>query len=366
MNRLNIVFIVAVISVVVGCGSNDDKKYFNGEIRCIDDSRVVTKNVISKPVQMDEVGMYMIAVYDSLFICWAPDFPDHFFDVFNVDTGKKIGSFCGKGRGHQEAMSVNCIFQLFKQGDDLMTSLYASNEGKLFYWNISQSIKQGKTVYDTVIPYGNNSVLFHFHLSKDTLLLFHDSQSLSFTKVTTPCYEKRTSYTNELIGKYSIYNVDSLEYNRTRYSLSDFFYTWDVMKPDGSKIVELMMYLPQINMIDTRTGETVGYRTKDGPDYSMMKADLQSRKRYYINAHADDKYIYAIYWGKEPWVDRVGVELPFFDTIHVFDWNGNLCYKLITDKSYLRVWRDEVRRRLYTINIDTGEVYYLDLDELNL
>ena len=45
----------------------------------------------------------------------------------------------------------------------------------------------------------------------------------------------------------------------------------------------------------------------------------------------------------------------------MFDWNGKLLYKLITDQSYFCVWLDSVRNRLYTLNMDTEEVYYLDL-----
>ncbi len=33
---------------------------------------------------------------------------------------------------------------------------------------------------------------------------------------------------------------------------------------------------------------------------------------------------------------------------------------------FFRVWSDPVRKRLYTINMNIDEVYYLDLDELNL
>ena len=65
----------------------------------------------------------MIAVYDSLLICWSPNYPNHFFNIFNVDTGEEIGSFCEKGQGSEEAISVNCIMQLFKKGDDIMTAL---------------------------------------------------------------------------------------------------------------------------------------------------------------------------------------------------------------------------------------------------
>ncbi|MFR1240008.1 MAG: hypothetical protein ACLSDJ_02260 [Butyricimonas faecihominis] len=366
MRIAKIITPIVVFSIFIYCGRKEDNHNFNGKILYFDDSCVITKNVESKSVPLNGAIMSMIAVYDSLLVCWNPNHPDHFFDIFNVDTGEKIGSFCGKGRGFTESISVNCVNQFFKKGDDLMTLLYGSNEGKLFFWNISQSVKKGITVYDTIVPYKNNSISFQFYQSEDTLLIYKASEEVSRTQVTMPFYEKRTIYTNDLIRKFPIYKGDSIENSRVSHPVGTFYYTWDVMKPDGTKIVQVMWQLPQINMIDTQTGDILGYRMKNGPDYSLLKTDMESMNIYYMNVHADDHYIYATYWGKEPWVDRIGVKMPFFNTIHVFDWNGKLCYRLITDQSYLRVWSDSIRNRLYTMNMETEEVFYLDLDELNL
>ena len=148
------------------------------------------------------------------------------------------------------------------------------------------------------------------------------------------------------------------------YPLDFFFYTWDAIKPDGSKIVQVMRHLPQINIIDTQTGKITSYRIKNNPNFSLLETSMESMNVFYNHVHADDNYIYATYWGKEPWDDRFGVEVPIFNTIHVFDWNGNLLYKLTTDKSFFRVWSDPVRKRLYTIDMNTDEVYYIDLKEL--
>lgn len=95
-----------------------------------------------------------------------------------------------------------------------------------------------------------------------------------------------------------------------------------------------MRHLPQINIIDTQTGKITSYRIKNNPNFSLLETSMESMNVFYNHVHADDNYIYATYWGKEPWDDRFGVEVPIFNTIHVFDWNGNLLYKLTTDKSF--------------------------------
>ncbi|MDR0766632.1 MAG: hypothetical protein LBF09_06840 [Odoribacteraceae bacterium] len=88
---------------------------FNGEIRYFDDGRVIVKHVTSKPVTMDDGNPAgMIAVHDSLLICWHP-LRDNFFNMINLDTGKDMGYFCRKGQGPGEAMSFNSIHQLFEK-----------------------------------------------------------------------------------------------------------------------------------------------------------------------------------------------------------------------------------------------------------
>ena len=358
----NISFFAIMLGFLVCCQSKDSY-YFNGVIRYIDASQKIVRNVTCKSVSLDGIYTGMIAAYDSLFICWHPGFSSHFFNVFNIDTGEQLGSFCEKGRGPKEAISVNCIYQLFKKGNDIISLLYASNEGKLFFWNISQSIEREKTVYDTVVPYHNNSIQFHFYQSEDTLLAFKASDFLDIATATTPFYEKRTIYSNELIKEYPIYKMRSVQNMNTEWS----FYTWDVIKPDGSKVAQAMQGLPQINILDINTGNIVGFRMRNGPNFSLIETGTGSMNAYYHCLQADDNYIYASYWGKGAIRGRIGDDAPLINTIHVFDWNGKLLHELIADRPFYRsMWLDQIRNRLYSMDIDTDELYYLDLAELVL
>lgn len=366
MKIINNVVCLVVLCLFTCCKGHDDAYYFNGEIHTIDKSGVSVVNVQSKPVTLNGANTGMIAVYDSLLFCWSPMNDKYFFNVFNVDSGDDLGFYVNKGRGAKEALSVNCIYQFFKKGDDLMTLLYASGEGKLFFWNISKSIEQGMTVYDTIIPFKNNRMFFHFYQSDDRLLAYQPaSDALGMTQTTTPFYERRSIFTNELLDKFFIYKQEIVENSKVKSPLDFFFYSWDVMKPDGSKIVQVMRKLPQINIIDSHTGEVVGYRVENEPGFSLLETNMEFMNDYYTGMHADDDYIYASYWGKEQWNDLQGNKVPDINIIHVLDWSGKLCYKLVADRSYLRIWHDKVRNRLYSIDVNTDEVYYLDLNDLD-
>ncbi|MDR2586144.1 MAG: hypothetical protein LBC84_08015 [Prevotellaceae bacterium] len=351
-----------VIGIFVCCTINKDKEIFNGEIQYIDDSHKVIKNITSRPVLMsDGIPTGLIAVYDSLLICWNSE-RDHFFNIINLDTGKEIGNFCEIGRGPREAISVNCIVQLFKKENDICTYLWAYNESRLFLWNISQSIEKRKTIYDTIVDYEKNRYFFLFSLSEDELFVNRPSDYLAIDEITMPFYEKRTISTQAILQDYRIYTKATL----LNGDIGN-FYTWDVMKSDGSKIAQAMKRLPQINILDTHTGDVIGYRIKNSNDFSHLLLDTDvDIEIHYINIHADNNYLYATYWGKEPWPGRIEDGFPFVNIIHIFDWNGKQLYELITDQSFFHIWVDPVRNRLYTINMNTDEVYYLDLNELNL
>jgi DNA-binding beta-propeller fold protein YncE len=86
-------------------------------------------------------------------------------------------------------------------------------------------------------------------------------------------------------------------------------------------------------------------------------------KSYYIRIQADDNFIYTSRWGKEPWGRN---EIPPINTILMLDWQGNLINEFITDQPVHEIWLDQVRNRLYTTNMATDEVFYLDLNQLNI
>lgn len=364
INSVMKIVIIFIIISILPCCSDIDSQYFNGEIKEVNVKNVISKNINSTHVPIKGIATGIIAAYDSLLICWSPSYPEHFFNIINIDTGKEIGYFCKKGQGNKEIITTNCISQLFKKNDKLMTLLHAPNEKKLLVWDLSSSIKKGTTTYDTIIPYDNNHILFSFYQIENVLFAYKPAEEINSQEATTPHYEKRTIYTNQLIQDFPIYKTKSIQNPNAKSPLDFFFYTWDAIKPDGSKIVQVMRHLPQINIIDTQTGKITSYRIKNNPNFSLLETSMESMNVFYNHVHADDNYIYATYWGKEPWDDRFGVEVPILNTIHVFDWHGNLLYKLTTDKSFFRVWSDPVRKRLYTIDMNTDEVYYIDLKEL--
>ena len=365
----NIFFYLILCSFVSNCHRNKDNEYFMGEIKYFDDSAKVLKNVTSKVIPHN-LFHGIIAIHDSLILCFNPRLPDYFFQVFNLDTGEEIGYFCSKGQGPNDVISVNNAHQLFMRGNDLFTILNPSHQRRLLFWNISQSIKQGKTVYDPVITYKqmNEDKSSRYNLiyyqEEDTLLAEVRSIAVSMEEARTPSFEQLTMNNNEFTKNFLIYKRKTVRNRKSKIPPDSFFDSSDMIKPDGSKMVQAMTNLPQINILDTRTGDVIGYRLKNSPDFSFFETDMQFMKFYYWALQADNNYIYTSYMGKPLWDPRKD-EFPFMNIIHIYDWNGKHLYELITDRAYARIWLDTVRNRLYTLD-DTDEVIYIDLNDLDL
>ena len=132
-------------------------------------------------------------------------------------------------------------------------------------------MQKGTTTYDTIIPYDNNHILFSFYQIENVLFAYKPAEEINSQEATTPHYEKRTIYTNQLIQDFPIYKTKSIQNPNAKSPLDFFFYTWDAIKPDGSKIVQVMRHLPQINIIDTQTGKITSYRIKNNPNFSSME-----------------------------------------------------------------------------------------------
>jgi hypothetical protein len=222
---------------------------------------------------------------------------------------------------------------------------------------------------DTVIPYewkDEHHTAYYYYiyrLNRDTLMAYVQSTALTLdaAEVTVPFYQLRTIRTNELIRNYDMYKKP-VRNNEAKIIPEAFFSSSDCIKPDGSKIVQGMRHLSQINIIDIQTGRVVGHRMKNTPDFSVFKTGMVNSKWYYTRLYADDHYIYALYSGnRRPQTREEEMVAPLWHIIHIFDWEGNLIHKLDADRPVHELWVDQVKNRLYTMDLEEGEVYSYDL-----
>lgn len=344
------------------CQHIEDSEVFNGEMVIIEDNIEQIQNVSVTEVFLDGTNYGYISAYDSLLVFMNPKLENYFFNIFNVKTGEELGHFIKKGLGPDELIATAPINLFFKESDELKTILFAPNEEKIWIWNISQSLKHHTTIIDTVYTcqWKEKGICYNeIFCNKDTLLMKVPAFPISETDATLPYYQLCKVGADTPFRELSIYKK-SIKNSEADILPELFYYSNDALKPDGTKIAQAMTNLPQINIIDIKTGKVTGYRLKDGDDFSIFQSG-EITKSHFIRVKADDNYIYAVYWGKEKW----GLtEIPYVNTIYVFSWEGQLVNKIRTDCDIDNIFVDNIQNRLYLTRPKHDEVYYLDLSIL--
>lgn len=109
-------------------------------------------------------------------------------------------------------------------------------------------------------------------------------------------------------------------------SPSTFLTNVDCIKPDRSRLVFGMYFMPVFCILDIKSGEARAYRLKghDG-------IDLQKPHRHFVDIQANDDCIYALYSGEEMFKED-GTDVP--DQLYVMDWDGHLLCRYSMDRRF--------------------------------
>lgn len=360
----------------VCCNShNTDKEYFSGNIYVIKDT-VSVKSLKTKSFTIEGVYHGPIFVYDSLLIYYPLNQTvTSYYEIYNLKDSSFIGKFCDKGVGPNEIMALSTISHFYEENGELKTLLYGGNEKKMLEWNISKSLAEHKTVFDQIIPYdwnvNNHATVYSniFRLEKDTILAITPTLPLTLDQelVSLPLYEKRTIASNKLVQLYNIFdkypenNGSNVHSSYNVLSPESFLSSFYCIKPDRSKIVQVMMYMPQINILDLQSGVVEGFRISSSVDFTMFKKNIEKVNYCFTNVAVNNEFIYALYWGSKIKGDS---DKKSSCIVYVFDWNGDLVNKIDLREFVNQIFLDEKNNILYGREYASDYIYSYDLDIL--
>lgn len=356
-------YYIIFLLLLASCGSRNTD-FFNGEIVDIKDN-TIEKEVEFKAVELDGPNFGFFSVYDSLAIYMNPQLTSHWYQVFNLKTGEEMGQFAMKGNGHKEFTPVGPIFNYYLEGNELKTLISEMNVETLHIWNVTKSLESKSTVIDKQVkmPWRKENKGAHFKeiFIKDSNTVYAkvSSNPINDYEATLPYYQIRNLENWENLGEINVFKKGIINKHK-RYLPEAFLYTNDVMKPDGTKIVQAMGKVPQLNIIDTRAQKVVGYHLNYGMNLSDLET-IKTLKSYFTRVCADDAYIYAVFSGQEICETE---EIPCVNKIYVFDWDGHLVRKATTKHCIGEIALDYVNNILYTTSPMDEKLYYINTEEL--
>lgn len=355
---------VSLLLASASCG-NGDGEIFNGEIKAVKDKGAVEKEVTFGEIELKGPNYGFLSICDSLAIYLNYRAGTHSHQVFSLKSREGLGQFFRKGNGHGEFGPVGPVYNYYVEDNEMKALVSEANKEKVHVWNITKSLATGTTVTEREImmPWReeNNGACFGEMFVKDGKTIYARVQGniTDENETTLPYYQIRDLGSGEKTGEIHIFKKAVVNKQVAKYPVFC-IEGWNAMKPDGSKIVQAMTYVPQLNIIDTESKKAVAYRL----DYGVCLSDLENSKElkdYFVGLCADDDYIYTEFWGKEP-LGRYDV--PEIRQIYVFDWEGNFISKVTTNHCIGEMAVDHKNKILYTTSPMDEKLHFVRTDEL--
>lgn len=343
----------------------DHGSRLNGEVIIVNDIGV-TDTLRGEKVTLDGPYFGIMSIVDSLAFFFNPRASDYSYSCYNLNNGQHIADFCNIGRGPEEFINITPIMQIYEEDGQKKSLFTAANEEKMGIFNITRSVLESTTIFDTVIdlkwrdmytrPFIN---IFINIFRSDACSIFAFKQpsrlNLKEFRYSFPEFLKIDIRTGKKERTYKLFD-GALTYNPAAEQINGhFFSSLSLMAPDRSKrIVMFMEMLAQINILDPETGIVKGFRIAGTPDFGYFKGNPQKFKTFTRFSDVDEKHIYWLYCYGSSLEVLESVDTHF---IYVFDWEGNFVRKLYLEHGADQIRVDTATGWLYAYNFATMDIY---------
>lgn len=280
---------------------------------------------------------------------------EYLFSISDLSSGELYGQYCRRGRAANEPLSSLPLTKIYEKDDFLYADLFSYPDNKVLKWDITASLESRKDVYGSVRMLNHEKFksipLISIHMLSDSTLLSYNSAQNSRTNQLedSPCYETYSIMSGDLKGKYELFNRIHRETHDDLYTSKNFLALSDCLKPDKTKLVFAMWYMPVLNILDLQSGHVHGVLLNDCQHFTYKK-----RVAHFIDVQADDSFIYALYFGKE----RVDKSM-YPELLYVFDWDGRLIREFHLSHPASALCLDD--NFLYMYNLDSDLLMGVDV-----
>jgi hypothetical protein len=350
------------------------------DYRYVKDRALVDARLVREIPNTENYNATSITVFDSLGVVqnWSLGDEGDVFSLLNINTGEEYGSFCPTGRGPKDmTFGSNVMCKPMVVDGKIVMMVYDFNTHKIFIWNITRSLGNGYTVYDDVRQMPKLSRLSWLYALNDEYYLNFVSGMISGVstmgggdnnqlKATMPKFQIRAAKDFSLIKEYDIYTDSVKLCDRITLRMVNTRAPHIVHK--GDKAIFSQLYVPQINILDLKSGKVDAIRIKG----EKVETDIEKICECYGDFDSDDKYIYALYnnnstveyekmiYGENKDLDAASAYVRNTPTLLlVFDYDGKLVARYKLDGLYDTI--SVCNGRLYAHTHYSGRLTEYDL-----
>lgn len=304
--------------------------------------------LIGEKLEINSIGINNIYVVDTFFICFKANGLDDFFDIYSTNTYQSLGKYLSPGRGPNEYL--NAIFNGQSFQDSLNTYMWIKDGAlmKFTLFNLTQSVKQHKTIIDSCIYLSSNCIGDNF-IIKDTLISIVNFSS------------------NHMLSSYDLQKDTLLEqpiimFHDPFENTKEYIFGMSVkLRPDQQKFVSNMANFNQITIFSPKFTNITTLSIYE-PTVSIKKISLTpdiERIRYYSSLIVTDSSIYTLYINQPTSIWR---EHNNRVEIQQFDWNGTPIQKFIIPDDIIYFTLDQKHKYIYGLK-DNEEIYKYDIKD---
>ncbi len=298
------------------------------------------ETVAGGKMDLEIMGINDLYVVDTFFIAFKPSGHNGFFEIYSTNTFKYLGQFLAQGRGPNEFLNVSYDGNYFHSGKDLVLWISDLTLNKRCSFNLTQSLKTGETVCDTIfrIQYAwgysniNDSIAASIKPQQSNLI-----------------FNLQNIHSKEILTEHKLYKT-YIHCDENSYALGMELYK----HPQQNLFVGNMSFFNQINFFsaDMKDAFSISYGQPVNI-FDNLQLTEEELTTYYFNLSSTEKYIYALYIN-QPWR-----QFPYFEKgveIHVFDWSGKPVKKINIPESIVFFTVDEPNGYLYGLKVPE-EIY---------
>lgn len=314
------------------------------------------------------MGIRGLRVTDSLLIVQTRPMP-HFFSYFRLDNPNRqnrpdglqwIGNGIASGRGPGEMLMPRLINLAALPGEKELP-VYDSGSGKLFQMDLTGLLKGEKPRLRTVIP-ELPSFLSHLFLYKDSLIFDYD---------VIPTGETRQDFLLIRPGASpdTLQNITLFPEVPSDFKISaSLLNSFPMIHPRRDRLAISMFALPQLNLMDLATGErktVTAVAPEDFPDWKKLASQASSDISRDSNGNVIAVSVMPAAYAYKSYSSSDGAILLLYDpdrdsekpsVMHLFDWDGNLLYRITVPEYLTKVAISPDSRTVYAIT-DEDEVF---------
>lgn len=353
-NRKNVIFVAFVVSFLCISCNKQQKSTMRSVTEFVNVDSLQAVELDGVNIDFNLLCPLDIQCVDTMLLFFE-DYEGAMIKAYGLQSKRFLGSFLRKGGGPNEVALCSGFRQTLSHVDSSKI-IIQSYPQYLAILDLYKSLQEERTVYEHKYSFRDNqrNAVFIasdavYYIDKNTLLLTKNPERSGKSDDYNVYFELYDYRNNHVINSFYATNLPFIPNAALLYRGAQ------CISADYKKVVIFMYYMPMFSITDIDTGtsrQIYPFGKKNN-----LQAYIDEPGEFYKDVYCTKHRIVALY--------KDGIQLGDKETspsyFHVFDWNGNLLYKIRVKDDIKCFSLDEKSGTVYAAMMNDEEVKQYDM-----